>query len=79
MPAKKKKEKAPLPKEKKECCCTSKVGYIEEMLLVVLGLGGILQVFKVVNLESIQFSYVWPMLVLIIGITKLLERANCSC
>ncbi|MEM4554220.1 MAG: hypothetical protein QXT25_00005 [Candidatus Anstonellaceae archaeon] len=73
MPKKKVKE------EKKKCCCDDKVGYLEEWLLVVIGALGFAQALNIVNLEPFQFKYVWSVLVLVIGITKLLQRSSCNC
>ncbi|MEM4348466.1 MAG: hypothetical protein QXN37_02760 [Candidatus Anstonellaceae archaeon] len=73
MPKKKAKE------EKKECRCDDKIGYLEEWLLVVIGAIGFAQALGFINLEAFQFKYVWSVLVLVIGITKLLQRSSCNC
>lgn len=67
------------PAKKAACsCCESGFGNLEEWLLIFLGALGLAQVLSVIAMPA-YFAYVWSVLVLVIGIMKLMNKANCTC
>ena len=78
MPAKRTK-KAAVKAKPAECAChSSQYGNLEEWLLVILGGLGFAQAVGYIGVLPF-FAYVWSALVLVIGITKVIEKSNCTC
>ena len=79
MPAKRTKKAAVKAKPAECACCSSQHGNLEEWLLVILGGLGFAQAIGYIYLAPFYFAYVWSALVLVIGITKVIEKSNCTC
>ncbi|MCX6772817.1 MAG: hypothetical protein NTV88_03555 [Candidatus Micrarchaeota archaeon] len=77
MPAKKMKKMA----AKSECgCVCHKPTKMESMLLIILGAIGLLSAIGMMGIGQwmFYFNYVWPVLVIVIGMTMLM-RQSCEC
>ena len=64
-------------RKEEACCGTSKTGNLEEWLLVVLGGLGFTQALGYLPMMPSFFPYVWSSLVLVIGITKVINKSSC--
>jgi len=81
--AAKKAKKAAVKKEEECACCSSPEGIsnLKEWLLIILGAIGLANALGYISWPGFNsyFSFVFPVLVLVIGITSAMEKANCTC
>lgn len=85
MAGKKAKKKAmamPMKAEKDECACCSETGTpLAEWLLVFVGALGLAYGLGYVNwpIFTQSFPVIWPVLVIVVAVTNIANRRNCSC
>ena len=79
---KKRKAVRSVPVSKSDCCCgTANDAHLREWLLIILGAIGVINVVypSMLNFPAFAqlFPIVWPVLVLVIGITSVMEKKCC--
>jgi hypothetical protein len=78
--AAKKAKKAATKKAECECCSPEGIHNLKEWLLIILGAIGLASALGYLSWPGFEtyFPYVWSVLVLVIGITSVMEKSSCK-